>query len=324
VVARKYYYAGGSRLAMREAGKLSYLLTDHLGSTAVVADMNGVRTSEARYKAWGETRYAAGTLPTTYKFTGQREEQSLELYFYNARYYDPALGRFAQADSVVPESQGVQAFDRYAYSSGNPVKYIDPTGHRSCSMEEAATGDETCVQNYPINESGAKIHLKLVGTDNNSPRTPKEELEPGDFDSLSFPPTNPFDALVRWLVLAVYSFNLYHPLASDDMLNVYIWAGYMTENGINTVLPIQVNNYSNSDYIFKFAKVSSFDLVNYKSDEFWVSSHTNGVTYLQPGTSYVPLYEDICQHPSFTSLTSVEIMAKFYGQHEYFVFFNVP
>jgi len=53
--------------------------------------------------------------------------------FYNARYYDPALGRFAQADSLVPEqSQGVQAWDRYAYVNNNPVRYDDPTGH--CAM----------------------------------------------------------------------------------------------------------------------------------------------------------------------------------------------
>jgi hypothetical protein len=36
-----------------------------------------------------------------------------------------------QPDSIVPESQGVQAWDRYAYSYGNPVKYSDPTGHFS-------------------------------------------------------------------------------------------------------------------------------------------------------------------------------------------------
>jgi RHS repeat-associated protein len=136
VVARKYYSAGGNRVAMREAGKFSYLLTDHLGSTAVVADTNGVETSEVRYKPWGETRYASGTLPTTYKFTGQREEQSLGLYFYNARYYDPALGRFVQADTVVPAQQGVMGNDRYAYSSGNPVKYIDPSGHDAIPYEQ--------------------------------------------------------------------------------------------------------------------------------------------------------------------------------------------
>ncbi len=51
------------------------------------------------------------------------------MYFYNARWYDPALGRFAQADTIIPQSQGVQAFDRYAYTNNNPVRYIDPSGH---------------------------------------------------------------------------------------------------------------------------------------------------------------------------------------------------
>jgi len=36
-----------------------------------------------------------------YRFTGQREEAALGLYDYNARWYDPRLGRFVQADSIV-------------------------------------------------------------------------------------------------------------------------------------------------------------------------------------------------------------------------------
>jgi RHS repeat-associated protein len=43
----------------------------------------------------------ASTLPTTFRFTGQRQE-SFGLYFYQSRWYDPLLGRFAQADSVIP------------------------------------------------------------------------------------------------------------------------------------------------------------------------------------------------------------------------------
>jgi len=30
---------------------------------------------------------------------------------------------------------------------GNPLKYVDPSGHRACTYREAATGDETCWQN---------------------------------------------------------------------------------------------------------------------------------------------------------------------------------
>ena len=41
--------------------------------------------------------------PTSYRFTGQRKDATIGLYFYNSRYYDPLLGRFTQADTIVPE-----------------------------------------------------------------------------------------------------------------------------------------------------------------------------------------------------------------------------
>ncbi len=47
--------------------------------------------------------------------------------YYNARWYDPSLGHFAQADALVPG--GVQGYDRYAYVNNDPVRYTDPTGH---------------------------------------------------------------------------------------------------------------------------------------------------------------------------------------------------
>jgi hypothetical protein len=47
--------------------------------------------------------------------------------FYNARWYDPALGRFAQADTVVPN--GAQGLDRYAYTFNSPLRYTDSSGH---------------------------------------------------------------------------------------------------------------------------------------------------------------------------------------------------
>jgi RHS repeat-associated protein len=49
------------------------------------------------------------------------------LMFYNARWYDPMTGRFAQADTIVPG--GVQGLDRYAYVNNSPVNYVDTTGH---------------------------------------------------------------------------------------------------------------------------------------------------------------------------------------------------
>jgi hypothetical protein len=56
--------------------------------------------------------------------------------FYNVRWVDVSLGRFAQADTIVPG--GVQGLDRYAYSNNNPLRYTDPSGH--C----ATNGDDWC------------------------------------------------------------------------------------------------------------------------------------------------------------------------------------
>jgi len=75
-------------------------------------------------------RASNGTTPTNYTYTGQYSNMGdFGLMFYNARWYDPSIGRFAQADTLIPSNQGVQAWDRYAYSNNNPLLYTDPSGH---------------------------------------------------------------------------------------------------------------------------------------------------------------------------------------------------
>ena len=98
---KKYYYHAGKRVAMYDGATLNWLLGEHLGSTTVTANSSGMRTGEIRYKAYGASRYTYCTTPTTYHFTGQREESTIGLYYYGARWYDPALGRFVQADTLV-------------------------------------------------------------------------------------------------------------------------------------------------------------------------------------------------------------------------------
>ena len=112
---------------------VNYLLSDHLGGTNVTVTTAGGEFGEVRYKAFGDQRYSSGTTPTTFKFTGQRQEASIGLYFYGARWYDPALGRFIQADSIV--SGGVQGNDRYAYTNNNPINFTDPSGHAICDSD---------------------------------------------------------------------------------------------------------------------------------------------------------------------------------------------
>jgi RHS repeat-associated protein len=111
------------------------------------------------YKAWGESRGGAGTLLTDYGFNGQRSmEGTIGLQYFNARWYDRSLSRWAQPDSILPiASQGVQAWDRYEFTNNNSVNFADSTGHSvDCGLMEPGCkhiplADEAYTQPYDNN-----------------------------------------------------------------------------------------------------------------------------------------------------------------------------
>jgi len=61
-------------------------------------------------------------------FNGERLEPATQLYLLgNYRLYSTTLGRFLSADRLSPfEAGGVNS---YAYCAGDPINYVDPTGH---------------------------------------------------------------------------------------------------------------------------------------------------------------------------------------------------
>ena len=153
-----YYYADGKRIAMRVGETYYYVFADHLGSTTTVVQRdNGERVSYQLYEPWGTTRYSSGNSHTDFAYTGQMQVD--DIYYYNARWYDPAIGRFMQADTIVPSHQGTQGFDRYAYVNNNPIRFTDPSGHDVCSDQF----DPGCMPEplFPEIVNYVQIRLKL-------------------------------------------------------------------------------------------------------------------------------------------------------------------
>ncbi len=74
----KYCFVGTQCIAMRKNGTLTYMLSDHLGSTSLTTSDTGVVLSELRYTAWGEVRYQAGTMSTGYGFNGQFSDSYID------------------------------------------------------------------------------------------------------------------------------------------------------------------------------------------------------------------------------------------------------
>ncbi len=129
----KLYYAqiGPYRrlVAFRRAGVLNFVHSDHLGSTAILSDTSGNEVGSARYQSYGQTRTQSGSISTDKLYTGQTLDASSALYFYEARYFDSALGRFLAPDSIVPNPANPQSLNRFSYALNNPLNLIDPTGH---------------------------------------------------------------------------------------------------------------------------------------------------------------------------------------------------
>jgi RHS repeat-associated protein len=118
--------------------------SDHLGSSNVSYRPSDGQTTTQRYYPWGTIRPGPdNALPTDYTFTGQKLDESTGLMYYGARYYDAALGRFVQADTIVPNPANPQDLNRYAYAANSPLSFVDPNGHQ-VPPPESCPSDGLC------------------------------------------------------------------------------------------------------------------------------------------------------------------------------------
>ncbi|WP_196139344.1 RHS repeat-associated core domain-containing protein [Aliikangiella sp. G2MR2-5] len=125
----KFYYLNGVKIARHKRKEYSFIHNDHLQGSSIITDISGVKTRELLYNSFGEVKRNVGSGESPdYKYTG-KEEDSSGLNYFGARYYDPGIGKFIQADTLYDGASGPEGLNLYAYSANNPIKFNDPSGN---------------------------------------------------------------------------------------------------------------------------------------------------------------------------------------------------
>jgi RHS repeat-associated protein len=115
-------------------GQVEYKLGDAVNSTQATVDQNGKLVSSFSYEPFGKTT-TTSTYP--FQFTG-RVPVTAGLYYYRARYYCPAVGRFISEDPLGSASGDTLL---YKYTGNNPVNRTDSSGRLSdCAKCNLALG----------------------------------------------------------------------------------------------------------------------------------------------------------------------------------------
>jgi RHS repeat-associated protein len=143
---------------------------DHLSGASVDTDSNGNVIESVDYYPYGEIRVDAKTTTyeNKYKFTGKELDESDNLYYYGARYYDPAMGRFISADPVDGDLTNPQSFNKYSYVLNNPLKYVDPTGNWSMEafgqfLEDLGSAFLSTLDMIPITGDISDVYVSFTG-----------------------------------------------------------------------------------------------------------------------------------------------------------------
>jgi RHS repeat-associated protein len=143
-IETKYVFGNNTRIAKINDTDINYFHKDHLGSTSAITGSDGLEVApSSEFLPFGMDRNDDGQNVSDYKFTDQEQDDEIGLYNYNARLYDPALGVFVSADTVVPDLTYPQNLNRYAYCRNNPLIFFDPTGHNTVWLGGAGTESNT-------------------------------------------------------------------------------------------------------------------------------------------------------------------------------------
>ncbi|WP_344126473.1 RHS repeat-associated core domain-containing protein [Luedemannella flava] len=126
VTGTRYYAFGDKTIASRDAAGLTWLNSDHQGTSQVAIRQSDQQVTTRRQVPYGASRGAAVTWPNTRGFVGGVNDNT-GLVHLGAREYDQATGRFISVDPAM-DLADPQHWNGYSYANNSPITLSDPSG----------------------------------------------------------------------------------------------------------------------------------------------------------------------------------------------------
>ena len=132
-----FYDDNDAPIAMEYGGNYYYYRTNIQGDIEGIYNSNGTLVVSYSYDAWGNILSTTGTLASTvgeinpFRYRGYYYDTETGWYYLQSRYYDPTVGRFLNADSVVTFQLLLTSRPQcnlYSYCWNNYVNWVDNDG----------------------------------------------------------------------------------------------------------------------------------------------------------------------------------------------------
>ena len=169
-VETKYYTAGDQILRMEKGDDALDFLYDEAGAVfgvlhndtpyyyvrngqndiVALVDQNANIIGQYSYDAWGKPLQTTGDAKIVslnpFRYRGYVYDEETGLYYLLSRYYDPATGRYINADGLVSTGQGIGGTNMYSYCGNNPVAREYPYGQAWSNIQEAFNASRQAFQ----------------------------------------------------------------------------------------------------------------------------------------------------------------------------------
>lgn len=125
-----FYDEAGRPFAVKVDGVMYYYITNLQGDVMQIVDANGATVATYEYGPYANYCRIMGAFgySNPIRYRGYYFDTETRLYYLQSRYYDPAIGRFINADGLVSTGQGILGNNMFMYCNNDPVNLCDYVG----------------------------------------------------------------------------------------------------------------------------------------------------------------------------------------------------